>query len=452
MALRFGLQADEARRLDAHANLIPDLPDTGILCLAGPSGSGKSSALNAIARRCPAARRVDLIHLQSDSAVIEQVAPWAGLEDAAGLLAACGVGEPRLWLRRPDCLSDGERFRVRLAVALAEHRRDAVRGTPPPLLCDEFAATLHRRLARALAFNLRKLATRWRLRLVLAAAQDDLLHDLNPDVTLRLHGDHRSPTVEHRPALRRRAFSLRRRLRILEGTKRDYEPFAAMHYRATDELGFVDKVFVLREGREETPLGVIVYAHAPLELRLRNLATGGYFRRRPDRVNAELRIIRRIVIRPDVRGCGLGHHLIRRTLPLVGVDFVEAQAALGEFHPVFQRAGMRRVGQVEWGRRRAATLDALHALDADPGDADFASRACRDRRLRDLVQRAIRRWYAATTGGGRARDQHQSPERRAHLFRGIVAARPVYYLWTRRKTPKPEVTEPAGNGEPEGTA
>ena len=52
-----------------------------------------------------------------------------------------------------------------------------------------------------------------------------------------------------------RPISFHRRLRIEPGRKRDYEAFAGMHYRATDELGFVDKVFVMRDGRAGDLLG-----------------------------------------------------------------------------------------------------------------------------------------------------------------------------------------------------
>ena len=48
---------------------------------------------------------------------------------------------------------------------------------------------------------------------------------------------------------------------------------SAVHYREADELGFVDKVFVLRERGSGERLGIVVYAHPPLELALRNRAT-----------------------------------------------------------------------------------------------------------------------------------------------------------------------------------
>jgi GNAT superfamily N-acetyltransferase len=226
--------------------------------------------------------------------------------------------------------------------------------------------------------------------------------------------------------------SLRRRLRIVAGRKSDYEAFAAMHYRATDELGFVDKVFVMRDGVRGEPLGVVVYSHPPLELALRNQATSGWFSRNPGRVNTSLRILRRLVIHPDIRGCGLGHHLVRRTLPRVGTEFVECLATMGEFNPVFERAGMCRVGQYEVTPPRRKAMDELKALGIDATGRDFVVHVCRKPKVRAIVTRVVYDWYDATTVHGEQRVQRQAPELLAQTFRSLIGSRPVYYLWQRK--------------------
>ena len=206
-----------------------------------------------------------------------------------------------------------------------------------------------------------------------------------------------------------------------------------MHYRATDELGFVDKVFVLRDGADGDTLGIVVYAHSPLELRLRNQATDKRFSRNPQRVNRELRILRRLVVHPDVRGCGVGYHLVRQTLPAVGTPYVECLATMGEFNPVFEKAGMRRIGQCGITRNRLAALDALRAMDVDPNSREFPMQVCRRRRVRAIVTRMVADWYRATTGGGESRIERQSPQTLAQTFRGLIGSRPVYYLWKKEK-------------------
>lgn len=432
IALRFGLAAC-APTVVLPPTRIP-LPAGGIVLFAGASGSGKSTALEAIDRQLAAAVRVDRIGFPQDSAIIDAVAPGAALAEVVGLLTACGLGEPRLWLRRFAELSAGEQFRARLAAGLAI-QAGGVAGSDPaaPLLCDEFCTVLHRRAAKAIAFNLHKLVTRRRLRVVLACAHDELLADLQPCTVVRLRGA-APPLVEVRAARARSAPTFLRGMSIEPGGKHDYHAFAAMHYRDAGELGFVDKVFVLRHRRAEV-VGIVVYAHSPLELALRNAVTGGCFSRRPDLVNRHLRILRRLVIHPDLRGCGLGHHLVRCTLPLVGTDYVECLATLGDFNPVFERAGMQRVGRCTMDARRRAALAALQALDVDPRGTDFVTQVCRQRRVRDIVTATVRDWYAATTGGGETRVARQSPLTLARTFRALIASEPVYYLWRRPGVP-----------------
>lgn len=399
-----------------------------IVLLLGPSGSGKTTALGQIERQFAGGCLVQRITFPQDVAVIDRIAPWATLGEALSLTAACGLGEARLWLRPFAELSDGEKFRARLARAIALHARGAAAA---PLLCDEFCSTLHRRVAKAVAFCLRKIVTRRGLSLVVGCSNEDVINDLQPNVIVQLTGGGRC-TVEERTVRPGKPFTGRSRLRIEPGGKRDYDAFAAMHYRTSDELGFVDKVFVMRERRGREPLGIVVYAHAPLELKLRNEATEGLFSRDAARLNRSLRILRRLVIHPDVRGCGLGHYLVRKTLPMVGTEYVECLAAMGEFNPVFEKAGMRRIGQYDASPERQAALDQLRVMDVDAMSREFPTLVCRSRSVRLIVSRVVQAWYAGTTGGGENRVARQSPQLLAQTFRGLVGSKPVYYLWRRR--------------------
>jgi len=214
-------------------------------------------------------------------AVIDHVAPWTSLRESIELLTACGLGDAHLWVRPITTLSDGERFRACLARAVAIVLRS---GGASPLLCDEFCSSLHRRVAKAISFNLRKLVTRRGLSIVVACGNEDILPDLNPDIIVRLD-EHGGGIVEEREVKSKSAISLKRRFVIARGSKRDYERFASMHYRATEELGFVDKVFVMRDGSAGDLVGIVVYSHGPLELALRNKATNGRFVRKPREVN-----------------------------------------------------------------------------------------------------------------------------------------------------------------------
>lgn len=424
VALRFGLSLAPSACLTARCD--EDAPPPGSITLvAGPSGSGKTTLLRSMSQRWPAARWMHLYPVPLDVPVLDAVAPTRSIDEALGLLTACGLGEPAVWLRRFDQLSAGEQFRVRLARAISLHAR--VCGNAPRL-CDEFASGLHERLARAIAFNLRKLASRWRLALVVATAREDVAEDLSPERVVRT-----SPASAGEAARSgaRGWPSFAAGLCVEPGELAEYARFASMHYRGPDRIGVVDRVFVLRDAAGGEALGVVVYGRGALELRTRNRATGGRFAGHPGLLNEELRVLKRLVIHPDVRGCGLGHWLVRETLPRAGARFVECLAAMGLVNPVFEKAGMERIGVCESSAGTRRALARLAAMDVEPLSPDLAEALRANACAREVVVRVVGDWYRGRTADGEARARRLEPEVLARTFRQLAGSRPVYYLWAR---------------------
>lgn len=415
-----------------------------ILFVGGPSGSGKSSILAEIAAGAGEVVWVGSGRFGAKRPMIDAIAPRRPLAEAMEILTACGLGEPRLWIRPFADLSDGEKFRASLARAIGAAMAGDARV---PIICDEFTAILHRRAARAIAYNLRKLVTRHGLILIVATTHDDIVDDLQPDRRLML-GGLEPRLVETTP--RHGGFSLRRRAVIETGSVRDYRIFSPMHYRHRDGLGFVDKVFLLRDRTGGDPLGILVFAHAPRELSLRNRATAGRFIRNMRRLNRELRILRRLVMHPDVRGCGLGHWFVRKTLPRVGVRFIECLAVMGAVNPVFERAGMTRIGRCPLPAGRLAMLRRMKELKVDPFAPDFPRRIARCPRVRRLVEKTIMDWVRGLHGSVRYEAQGRPPTELTRAFRQLIGAPPVYYLWDRHGAfPRRETTRERPNGRSE---
>jgi len=77
-------------------------------------------------------------------------------------------------LNRPCHLSDGQKYRFRLAQALAAQK--------PFVFADEFCSDLDRITAATVAFNIHKFANGTKTTFVLASCHDDILIDLAPDV------------------------------------------------------------------------------------------------------------------------------------------------------------------------------------------------------------------------------------------------------------------------------
>ncbi len=392
--------------------------------IVGPSGSGKTTLLQQLQRRIAGARRLCDLAFPLDVAVVDAVAPTRPLAEAAGLLTACGLGEPRVWLRRFDTLSEGERFRARLARSIALHRAGGAAG---PLICDDFGAVLHDRLARSVAFNLRRIATREHLNFVCADVRGELAEDLQPDRVIRLGGcGCGESTVRAGEISFSRRVSFAHRLRIEPGRLADYASLAHLHYRESTQVGFVDHVFVLRDGAEI--VGVVVYGRPTLELAVRNRVTRRRFARNPRLLNRELRVLKRLILHPDLRGCGLGHWLVEETLPKAGARFVECLASIGLLNPVFERAGMRWLGLCRRSARMETAIARVRDAGADPMSTDFPLKVSQRPALRRLVARCVYDWYRST-GAGRLRVEHQSAATLVRTFRQLVGSSPAYFLW-----------------------
>jgi len=189
----FGL-SDEQPPYVVAENLELDVRPGDVVLFTGPSGSGKSSLLRAVSEQLGA---MD-IHSPDLPAVPLVDALGGPVPRRLDLLAACGLSEARLMLRTPAELSDGQRYRFRLAYTIQDvvacgSRRNRF------LMADEFAAMLDRTLAKVLAFNVRKMAWRSGVGVLAATTHEDLVEDLNPDMWVQCRGDGEVGAVRRDP-------------------------------------------------------------------------------------------------------------------------------------------------------------------------------------------------------------------------------------------------------------
>jgi ABC-type dipeptide/oligopeptide/nickel transport system ATPase subunit len=225
----FGISHEAQDRVLAVDLDIP-LRSGDVVLFTGASGSGKSSLLNALVRRleedsprrhggteekgetqspccreaegleteCLKTRRTppspsvppclrgepSLLRLNSLDLGTRSIVDAIDLpfEEALQLLALCGLAEAPLLLRTPQELSEGQRYRFALALAVSLK--------PHWIVADEFTAVLDRITAQVIAYNVRRVADRYGIGFLLATALDDVAEDLKPDllVTCDLDG------------------------------------------------------------------------------------------------------------------------------------------------------------------------------------------------------------------------------------------------------------------------
>jgi len=172
----FGLTIDRlANRAPAHRCRVEIQPGD-IVYVTGPSGAGKSVLLRELEQCVPVSEAVNLagVDLPEDRTVVDC---FDG--DVIGclrVLAAVGLSDVFSMLNRPCRLSDGQKYRFRLARALATGK--------PVVFADEFAVGLDRVTAATVAFNVQRFARRNGTTLLLSSSRDDILMDLAPDVLI----------------------------------------------------------------------------------------------------------------------------------------------------------------------------------------------------------------------------------------------------------------------------
>lgn len=189
VAAMFGLGIDREKEIAIVPPTKLEIRSGSILFITGPSGSGKSTLLKLIGQAMASsgqAASLDIHWLEdlpspADRPLVDLFDPWP-LDRVLSLLSVTGLNDAFVMLRRPAELSDGQRYRLKLAQVLFLAQSN---DRHPVILADEFAATLDRLTAMTIARQI----SRWvrqsgRITFIAATTHDDLLESLSPDVLI----------------------------------------------------------------------------------------------------------------------------------------------------------------------------------------------------------------------------------------------------------------------------
>ncbi len=328
VAEAFGLGVDSEREQVLLRDFTLKLADGDVVYITGESGSGKSVLLRAL-REDLGNRAADLTEVAVDpeKPIIDTVGD--SFKESLNLLSRVGLNDAYLFLRKYPELSDGQKYRYRIAKLIDSGKAF--------WLADEFCSTLDRTTARIVAYNMQKHARRSGATLIVATSHVDLEQDLHPSVLVRKGwGD--EVKAEYQANVEAGGCTAIKGISIRAGTKSDYTRLSSLHYRDS-RLPVPLKIFAAERNGELC--GVIAYSYPGINAAGRRKAVG--YRPRVDELNRDWAVISRVIVHPKYRTTGLGTRLIRETLPHVGRRHVELVAVMAEYNPFAERAGMKQI-------------------------------------------------------------------------------------------------------------
>lgn len=177
VAESFGIGLED-REWKVFDNFEIEINQGDIIYINGQSGSGKSTLLREVSRLLSEeglkVASIDEVVFE-DKPLISQIG--ATMEEATQLLALAGLSDAYLYVRKPSELSDGQKYRFRLA-KLLESGADV-------WVADEFGAVLDRVTAKVVAFNIAKVARKAGKTVVVATTHTDLIDELAPTLLVQ---------------------------------------------------------------------------------------------------------------------------------------------------------------------------------------------------------------------------------------------------------------------------
>lgn len=181
VAEAFGLGLTN-KQFVVYDNLEVEMLPGDVVYVTGQSGSGKSLLLRDLSAKLTEAgmRVYDLADVpMHERPLVDQIG--TDTNHALELLSKAGVTDAYLFIRNPAQLSDGQKYRFKLA--------KLIESGAEVWIADEFAAVLDRDTAKVVAYNIAKAARAAGAILLVATTHTDLREYLGASITIeKLYG------------------------------------------------------------------------------------------------------------------------------------------------------------------------------------------------------------------------------------------------------------------------
>lgn len=168
-----------------------DYPDSwSIGLVVGPSGSGKTTIINDLYKNAVLKPFV----WDNGKSILDSFPNDLDIHAITRLLSSVGFSSPPLWVRPFKVLSNGQRFRVEMARALAENK--------DLIVVDEFTSVIDRTVAKIGSAAISKAVRRAGNKFIASSCHYDIIEWLEPDWVYDVttgkttRGRHRRPKIE----------------------------------------------------------------------------------------------------------------------------------------------------------------------------------------------------------------------------------------------------------------
>lgn len=327
VAESFGLGISDEHLHTLYDDFELHLTEGDVVYITGDSGSGKSVLLEAIRQDLQdEAVSIQDLPEPEEKPIIDTIG--TSFKNALKLLGKVGLNDAYLFLRPYHQLSEGQRYRYRLAQLINSGKKY--------WLCDEFLSTLDRTTAKIVAHNIQRQARKNHATLIVATTHNDLAEELNPSIQVTKGWGKEINTIYN--PVTPRPCSIHKNIEISEADKNDYNQLSYLHYRGT-RVTAPWRYYKMTHRAQI--VGVIVYTYPSPNVGGRKDAVG--YTPKLDEINRDWTIISRVIIHPKYRGIGLGSRLIRETLTLQGRKHVELIAVMAQYSPFAEKAGMTAI-------------------------------------------------------------------------------------------------------------
>lgn len=361
----FGLGISEAKKFIVFDNFKLSFNDGDIIYITGDSGGGKSILLKEIKKYYEENKKkyIDLeaLDISNEDVIVESIG--TDLDEAIYFLSMMGLNDAFIFLRQYKHLSDGQKYRYRLAKAISMK--------PDAIFIDEYCANLDRTTAKVISYNLQRTLKKFNISLYCATTHRDIDEDLNYTVKVdKKFMD--EVNIEYRIPEKTRV-SFYDDVVVSVGSIDDYKKLNKYHYKNTSSTLPYKKIF--KATYNDELVGVVVYSPPFLQTKGRTIKFGKTYTKMEKEVVKEINknFIRlsRIVLSPKYRACGLAVKLMKESMPLTGTPYVEMINVMGHYNPFGEKAGMEKIEITEetdaptirldkWMKEKSLNIESVH--------------------------------------------------------------------------------------------